>query len=314
MENNKFKALQDSDLSSEEQSKSEENKPVGFSDLSEFLNQTDQQIAVLGDVIYHHPSTMKKQTLEVGFYRMDAAKLLTGHQGKENGSGKKPFLAGINTFDSKLPRLLQAAAQDDPFADQLLLDIESKIEELREMVEHQNQQVMVQIQQHLNYNNARVVHDKNNFVATYEPNYRTELAHKLLWAAKDIDKLLVSLDIATNAAIVAKKIGSTYKHQSIRAFRRIIHMCDNFAHTSITRIDIAHNTARCKSAFDRNVKVGLSPEVLLCEVRADSAPRIATRQFDSVEDIKEKLVEFINKRSAMVEAAESANREFEKVS
>ncbi|PMH44830.1 hypothetical protein BCU68_11845 [Vibrio sp. 10N.286.49.B3] len=144
------------------------------------------------------------------------------------------------------------------------------------------------------FHNAAVQYVKNDYVVTLEPQFRHSIIMSLLWLVKETDHLWLLGNLAQSNAIINYKTNSLYKHQAAKAFRSILHMPERYNHSVVTRTDIAMRTqtgirtmVELENANSSNT---LRPdEVLMMKIRSEYAPRIASRPYNTVNDIHDKL-------------------------
>lgn len=98
-------------------------------------------------------------TIEIKFMTRDAVRLIDPEiipQGK-----KKTFLPAIRSFDTRINKIINASRQDDPFADQVLLDTERAINHFNETITEQTNGLRSQIKALFELNEAKLKLDNN---------------------------------------------------------------------------------------------------------------------------------------------------------
>ncbi|MCG3734173.1 AcaB family transcriptional regulator [Vibrio cincinnatiensis] len=229
--------------------------------------------------------------LNVTFLTKDAPALLFSRKEKR-GENKTNFISGADWFDSKIKVILNAVRDDDPFADQLIFDIENAINNLSALYKEELQDIKASIETKLNHFNASLEISDKIHVETHAISFQNRLTFDLLWALKDLDESLYYLYLSDKYAILPSQV-VTEKRQDLRkAYRVILQMINRWKPSAITREDLAHNTQRVAKTFEINEQIQLTKDVLLLEKRAACAPNIKTRNFNKLEPaIKEKLNE-----------------------
>lgn len=200
------------------------------------------------------------------------------------------FIQGVDWFDTKLTKILTAVRQDDPFADQLLLNLETSIFNLGSFYREEQQKIHELIQEHFKSVGAEINIPKNSSSSIVEITLAHRLSYNLLWLVKELDTLLYFLFYCDQYSIL--KVQEIKERRDIlkKKFRQVLAQINVWTSTGISREDLAYNTARVKKAFEKNTEVRLSKEVIYLELRADCAPEISSHRNDVLDEgIKEKL-------------------------
>ncbi|EKO3573641.1 DUF1845 family protein [Vibrio metschnikovii] len=104
--------------------------------------------------------------LNVTFLTKDAPALLFSRKEKR-GENKTNFISGADWFDSKIKVILNAVRDDDPFADQLVFDIENAINNLSAHYKEELQSIEFSLETKLTYFNASLeISDSSTFKLT----------------------------------------------------------------------------------------------------------------------------------------------------
>ncbi|MDN2483827.1 AcaB family transcriptional regulator [Vibrio agarivorans] len=237
----------------------------------------------------------KRSALKIGFYTVDAAKLLIDQRRENKRLNKVNYQKGLEGFDRNLTKLLNPIRDDNPFADSVLLDLEDRLETITEEVATQSSNVEQQIEATFKAHNASVQYKKNDYITELEPKFNHAITMRLVWLVKEIDQFWHLLELAQSNAILTARSVQAYKHQTSKNFRSILHLPDRFHFKVVTRNDIAHKTKTGIKALEdllnpRNSN-SLRPEVLLMTRRSAFAPPVTARRNGNIDDIKDKLSE-----------------------
>lgn len=214
-------------------------------------------------------------TIEIKFMTRDAVRLIDPEiipQGK-----KKTFLPAIRSFDTRINKIINASRQDDPFADQVLLDTERAINHFNETITEQTNGLRSQIKALFELNEAKLKLDNNAHAFTVNVNLKNNLSTAMLWSLKHLDTMLYLVFQAEKHCVISSQQSRIYRQEAKKDFRSLLGLNSSWKNTSISREDIAQKTQRTAKAFEDNHLINLSLEVLLLDIRADSAPRITRR-------------------------------------
>lgn len=246
-------------------------------------------VAIRGEIIENTPTVPH---VEVTFLTNAAPNLLFSTKSDDSQAGKKTFVSGADWFDTKLKPILNAIRDDDPFADQLLYDIEQSIYNLGGIYKQELSELKFALETKLSNFNASLHLNDNMHLATYKIVFQNRLAYDLLWALKELDTVLYYLYFCDKYAVLPAREIADKRTKLRKQYRQTLQMINRWKSTSITRDDVAHNTQRVTKTFEINSEIKLTKEVLLLEVRADCAPNIRTRRGNNLDKITHsKIVE-----------------------
>lgn len=245
-----------------------------------------------GDLALHGTMTENKPAIpsvKVDFYTKAAPNMLFSKVGNPKAKGTH-FIQGVDWFDTKLTKILTAVRQDDPFADQLLLNLEASIFNLGTFYREEQAKIHEIIQGHFSSVNAEINIPKNSNSSTIEITLAHRLSYNLLWLVKELDTLLYFLFYCDQYSILKVKEVKERREVLKKKFRQVLAQINVWTSTGISREDLAYNTAKVKKAFEKNSEVQLSKEVIFLELRADCAPEITSHRNDVLDKgIDEKL-------------------------
>lgn len=228
-------------------------------------------------------------SVKIDFYTKAAPSMLFSKVGNPKAKGTH-FIQGVDWFDTKLTKILTAVRQDDPFADQLLFNLEASIFNLGTFYQEEQVKIHKQIQAHFKSVNAEINIPKNSSSSTIEITLAHRLSYNLLWLVKELDTLLYFLFYCDQYSILKVKEIKERREILKKKFRQVLAQINVWTSTGISREDLAYNTAKVKKAFEKNADVQLSKEIIFLELRADCAPEISSHRNDVLDKgIEEKL-------------------------
>lgn len=249
-------------------------------------SQSESALALHGTMTETKPDI---PSVKIEFYTKAAPQMLFSKRGGQNGNGTH-FIQGVDWFDTKLLKILNAVRQDDPFADQLLLNIESGIINLGNFYREEQLNIHALIEEKFQGANAEINIPKNSTSSTVEITLAHRLSYNLLWLVKELDTLLYFLFYCDQYSILKVKDVKERRDVLKKKFRQVLAQINSWTSTGISREDLAYNTAKVKLAFEKNNEVQLSKEVIYLDLRADCAPEISSHRNDIMDKgIEEKL-------------------------
>jgi integrating conjugative element protein (TIGR03761 family) len=280
------------------------NRDTGFAELAEQVDE--QSIALTGrnphkEQITPHsdmPQTLGKEinTFVHNDVQMEAkkdsytielrtkdARLLIFQEVKQEGHKRNHYVA-VDTLNAKLPAIYKAAQQDDPFADQLLLDIEQAIANLSQEYSRQTKALQNNIHAVLSHYDLSVELNQASVSSRVTLNIDYDLVMRSLFLVKSADTLLYTVFLAQKCTVIDRQQAKAYQRSVKDSFRKIIRMIYNWKFSGITRLEMAYAQQRGLQARELNKAITLTSDVLLFEQRAICAPYVPTRQNDRLDD------------------------------
>ncbi|PML12706.1 AcaB family transcriptional regulator [Vibrio breoganii] len=232
----------------------------------------------------------EQDSIGIVLHSKDALKLLNSET-VSTGKNKKTFLPGLQWFDTRLTNVVNSAGNDDPFADQLLLDLERQIDTLGETIVAKTEDLQAKIKELFDYNEATLKKNVSAHIAEVSVKLNYPLSNRMLWVIKAVDRMLFLVYQAEKHNIIYTRAAKEYRTDAKRMVRNLFRSLNKFNHTGITRTDVAHATKRTEIAYNQNKDIALTLPVLLMEERADCAPYVATRHGDRLDKkTREKIV------------------------
>ncbi|MGR5347481.1 AcaB family transcriptional regulator [Vibrio mediterranei] len=220
--------------------------------------------------------TPKQNSIVIYMYTNDGISLLTRKKFKEKGDRKTVFVPGLDWFDEKIEHVFIAAQNDDPFADQLLKDLEDQIELLINAARVQKEEIQNQIRALFEANEAKLDLVKQAYKSEARVYVRRRLSVQVLWLIRQIDYMLYYIFQAEKHGILTGHDAKMFRHDAKRGLRNLLRFVNNWKSTAITRQDLAirSNTKRVEKACRDNEQIKMTRNVLLLEERASCAPPV----------------------------------------
>ncbi len=221
----------------------------------------------------------ERNVIKIRIYTRDALSLLSARKFNESDQKRATFVPGLDWFDRKIEELMVAAEADDPFADQLLKDLEQQVAFLLNEVESQTRLVSEQIKELFASYEASLTLKLDSHCSEADVFVNHKLSIKVLWLIKQIDRLLYYVYQAERHDLLKQYTANEIRHDAKKSLRNLLRVTDRYKHTSVTRRDLAEapGSKRVGKACKDNERITLSREVLLLEERADCAPKISSR-------------------------------------
>lgn len=251
----------------------------------------ENSVAIHGEMVENKPTIPR---VTVDFYTKAAPALLFSDKKdpKKSPNSRTRFVQGADWFDTKLKVILNAIRDDDPFADQLLLDIERAVLDVGKRAEECQDVLKSRMDEALKRHGAKLEFNQNMHASTYKLTFQNRLSYEILWAVKEIDSAFFLLFLSEKHALVSPEEVKETRSSLRRQYNQTLSMINYWTNTAITREDLAHNTARVHKTFEMNKKIVLSHDVLMLKVRATSAPAIKIHRGNELEkNTKERLIE-----------------------
>ncbi|MFL7013624.1 AcaB family transcriptional regulator [Enterovibrio norvegicus] len=261
-------------------------KPETFSE-----NIGENSVTIKAELTENRPTVPH---VEIKFNTKAAPQLLfsSNQEAGSRKNSKARFIQGADWFDTKLRPIMHAIRDDDPFADQVLFDIETAVADLGMTYKAEQENIKALLETRFSNNSAVLKFNENMHCSVYKVTFENRLAYDLLWAVKELDNVLYYLFLADKYSILPVPEISEKRDELRKKYRKTLMLINNWKSTSITRDDLAHNTARVAKTFEVNSNISLSLQVLMLEVRAACAPEIKSRKGNVlIQSTKEKLLE-----------------------
>lgn len=251
-------------------------------------DKNDGSISLHGEISTNKPEIPK---VIIRFFTKAAPKLLASNNNSRVRGGRDlPFTPGLDWFDTKLTKLLSGIKNDDPFADQMLLNIEQEIQIVGEFYKTEQARLLSILNNKMDSSNSELSLPRNNHCEEHKVSYYNRLGYDFLWMTKELDSVLYYLFLCDQYAVLKSREVKEIQVEMTKKFRRTLSMITSWKPTGITREDLGQNTARVHQAFNKNADVGLSLEVIYLKLRADSAPYIDSHPNDKLDSSIEAML------------------------
>ncbi|MGR5296840.1 AcaB family transcriptional regulator [Vibrio mediterranei] len=251
--------------------------------------QPQNSLHIGGTQTFKEPA---RNSVFVSYYTAAAPDMLFSTV-KDPNNPKSRFIAGVDWLDTKVKPVMDAVEQDDPFADQILFDIEQSIESAISVYKDASDDLQNFIGKTLSGSDSSLVLASEPETNVVKILFDHKLAYKVLWLSKELDKVLYFLYQANKLSLITTKEKDQRWMEAKKLFRNVFNQISNWRHTGISREALAQNTAIVRKAFEKNSRIELTPEVLLLEKRADVAPSISAWKNDVLPDsVRERLEKY----------------------
>lgn len=208
-------------------------------------------------------------TLRMVFNTNIAISLYRGEQRTDKYRGK----AGLTKFDQLLNKIMVAAAQDDPYADQLIYDIHREYLKCEGIIKTAENYLQKIAKSKFRNGVSGEIKDPAHTNA-YDVKLRTEIGKLLVWKIKEADELIRFNLFATNIGIITSAAAKNTNKEIANAFWRVLGMVFRWKSTGITRADIKQQTKRAIDAKEINKQIEISSTVFDESARSTFAPDI----------------------------------------
>ncbi|MGG5575715.1 AcaB family transcriptional regulator [Vibrio diazotrophicus] len=121
--------------------------------------------------------------IEVRFFTKMAVSLLFSQgktEGQRKGAEKKRFIHGADWLNSKIYTIIEAIKADDPFADQMLFNVEQSIQALGNELAEVKKYLLKSLEKRLGESNAKVTFNSNMHTITANITYENRISYDLL--------------------------------------------------------------------------------------------------------------------------------------
>jgi integrating conjugative element protein (TIGR03761 family) len=226
-----------------------------------------------------------KITLNIGSLRSEivlslhtyhAARLWSGR--KPNSSDKHQGVLGLTGFLHLTNLIRIAAAQDDPYADWMIILIDERIERAKEKlaeIRSQVREVIDSIPKQLN------VSENLNISPARMPLFvNSPLGFQGVYLLVEFDELARDLLLAQHIGLMGRRNMEELLDRAAHQIRSTFAMVQNYRNTGISRDDVAANNARAREVIER---FGVPPkDVLEGQRRSTFAPAIQKRNGSAI--------------------------------
>lgn len=195
------------------------------------------------------PGAMQMSAV-VKFHSTQSINLFRGRKG-DPAKGVRPII-GLARFARQVSLVWSAASIDDPYADQVLLDIESAYEAAKATLESKEKTMkdLLEGMEEFQVTLQASVDPVEITLQFYSPwGFRAAML------LKQFDKLVRMALTARHIGIFTESDWLSIVRDSARALRHMFNEVDGWVSTGVKREDIRNNTAVAKRAYNRYVEV-----------------------------------------------------------
>ncbi|TYG35316.1 TIGR03761 family integrating conjugative element protein [Lonepinella koalarum] len=204
--------------------------------------------------------------------------LWTGRRLKRDDKGNivSSSILSIPNCLGLLSQIQRDASENDPYADDYLLQFEEKVLAYREEMQKMTQQIVSLYVERLP-ENFEIERSANISPVSYAIHINSQLGYQLLYLLGDYDGLARAAMIASHLALITRGDAQEWLEEGAKLIRQCFGIIEHYKHSGITRQDAAENNARYQAAIQR-MGYELPPNILSGELRADFAPVIKNRR------------------------------------
>ncbi len=235
-----------------------------------------------------HCTMAETHRLQIGSLRSDvaltlhtyhAARIWTGRQ----KSDAKHSILGLSGFCAYVNRMHRGAAQDDPYSDWWLVQIEEKVESCQaalKAIDQRLDDVMAKLPATLDISeNLSVTPVK---VPLFISN---PLGFKAVYLLTNYDELARRILLAQHVGLVGRRDMEVWLDEGASVLRSLFGLAQSYQFTGATRDDFAANNARAEAARKMYEKFGEIPQdILEGSRRSNFAPPITRGRSDGDAD------------------------------
>ena len=216
-----------------------------------------------------------RSDIKVTLHTQYATRIWTGRPWSstaENGKAQAQIISMPHCL-SILNQVNQSAANNDPYADLFLLEIEEKIKSARqEMKQLENRMYDIysnQIPEEINIERCQ------NISPVSMPLYvKYPIGYLLIYLLTDYDSVARVVLTASHIAIMTKQDAKAWMNQASHIIRSVFGMAQRYRNAGVSRVDFQQKNARAQSAVER---FGQLPQDILDGTRRSGyAPEIRT--------------------------------------
>ncbi len=195
------------------------------------------------------PGAMQMSAV-VKFHSTQSINLFRGRKG-DPAKGVRPII-GLARFARQVSLVWSAASIDDPYADQVLLDIESAYEAAKATLESKEQTMKALLEGMEDF--------EVTLQASVDPveitlQFYSPWGFRAAMLLKQFDKLVRMALTARHIGIFTEGDWLAIVRESARALRHMFNEVDGWTSTGVKREDIRNNTAVAKRAHNRYLEV-----------------------------------------------------------
>ncbi|MDG2961743.1 PFL_4669 family integrating conjugative element protein [Exercitatus varius] len=207
-----------------------------------------------------------------------AHNLWIGRELKRNNQGNVivSSILSIPNCLGLLSQIQRDASENDPYADDYLLQFEEKVLAYREEVQKMTQQIVSLYVERLP-ENFEIERSANVSPVSYAIHINSQLGYQLLYLLGDYDGLARAAMIASHLALITRGDAQEWLEEGAKLIRQCFGIIEHYKHSGITRQDAKENNARYQAAIQR-MGYELPANILSGELRAEFAPMIKTRR------------------------------------
>ncbi len=237
----------------------------------------------------------------VSFYTNICIALYKGET-PNNGRGGR---AGLTKFDSIMRNVVEAAAADDPYADQVIYDVHANFIEAKGAVADASKFLNSIASSKFKNVSARI--KQPNSMSQFDVHLRTNIAYQIFWLLRDTDEVL-RLNLFLKAVhAIDESESRNVNTQLSNLFWRIFSPIYQWQHTGVTRANLLAGDKVAQMAAEKNNKITLLEGIINGTDRSTFAPDLNVKPSNDVvsplvtsDEQKEILEQQIQQRKEML--------------
>ncbi len=212
----------------------------------------------------------------VSFYTNICIALYKGET-PNNGRGGR---AGLTKFDSIMRNVVEAAAADDPFADQVIYDVHTQFIKTKRAVADASKFLNGVASSKFKNVSARIKQPNN--MSQFDVHIRTNVAYQIFWLLRDVDEVIrLNLFLKAVHAIDESESRNINTHLS-NLFWSIFSPVYQWQHTGVTRTNLIAGDKVAEMATEKNRKITLLEGIIDGSERSTFAPDLNVKPDNDV--------------------------------
>lgn len=240
-----------------------------------------------------------RSDIEMTLHTFHAARLWSGR--KPNTGDKHQGVLGLTGFVHITSRITRASAEDDPYADWMLIQIEERLEkgkvriaEIRDEIKT----ILAKIPRQLN------ISENLNMSPARIPLYvNTPLGFQGAYLLIEFDEMVRDLLLAQHVGLIGRENKEVLINQGAHQVRSLFALTQNYRYTGCSRDDIAANNAKARETIE---KYGLPPQDITEGIRRSKYSLQIRKPNDPInEDQDVEAMELVSDDAPAVEEAET---------
>ncbi len=214
--------------------------------------------------------------MAVSFYTNICIALYKGET-PNNGRGGR---AGLTKFDSIMRGIIEAAAADDPYADQVIYNVHANYINAKGAVADASKFLNSIASARFKNVSARIKQPQN--MAQFDVHLRTNIAFQIFWLLRETDEV-IRLNLFLKAVHAINEAESRNVNTALsNLFWQIFSPIYQWQHTGVTRANLIANDKVAEMAAQKNEKITLLEGIINGTDRSTFAPDLNVKPNEDV--------------------------------